>query len=105
MPSFLLSPLLKWSLAALGGAMVVHWAVKEARRINEELDQARRVKAKITDSENRPTLRRDPMTGEYRLINSDDIRCWISRSYRSVTPRCPPIIAPKNSKISTQPMS
>ena len=47
--------------------MVVHWAVKEARRINEELDQARRVKAKITDSENRPTLRRDPMTGEYRL--------------------------------------
>ena len=67
MPSFLLSPLLKWSLAAVGGAMVVHWAVKEARRINEELDQARRVKAKITDSENRPTLRRDPMTGEYRL--------------------------------------
>jgi len=25
------------------------------------------VKAKITDAENRPTLRRDPMTGEYRL--------------------------------------
>jgi hypothetical protein len=67
MPSFLLSPLLKWSLAALGGAMVVHWAVKEARRINEELDQARRVKVKITDAEKRPTLRRDPMTGEYRL--------------------------------------
>ena len=67
MPSFLFSPLLKWSLAALGGAMVVHWAVKEARRINEEPDQARRVKVKITDAENRPTLRRDPMTGEYRL--------------------------------------
>ena len=67
MPPFLLSPLLKWSLAALGGAVIVHWAVKEARRINEELDQARRVKAKITDRENRPTLRRDPSTGEYRL--------------------------------------
>jgi hypothetical protein len=67
MPPVFLSPLLKWSLAALGGAMVVHWAVKEARRINEELDQARRVKAKITDAENRPTLRRDPATGEYRL--------------------------------------
>jgi hypothetical protein len=67
MPTFLLSPLVKWSLAALGGAMVVHWAVKEARRINEELEQARRVKAKITDAENRPTLRRDPTTGEYRL--------------------------------------
>ena len=67
MPSILLSPLLKWSLAAMGGAMIVHWAVKEARRINEELDQARRVKARITDAENRPTLRRDPRTGEYRL--------------------------------------
>ncbi|HET7192973.1 MAG TPA: hypothetical protein VFI98_13830 [Pseudolabrys sp.] len=67
MPPVFLSPLLKWSLAALGGAMIVHWAVKEARRINEELDQARRVKAKITDAENRPTLRRDPATGEYRL--------------------------------------
>ena len=67
MPSFLLSPVLKWSLAALGGAMVVHWAVREARRINEELANASRVKAKITDAENRPTLRRDPATGEYRL--------------------------------------
>ena len=67
MPTFLLSPLVKWSLAALGGAMIVHWAIKEARRINEELEQAGRVKAKITDAENRPTLRRDPITGEYRL--------------------------------------
>jgi hypothetical protein len=55
------------ALAAMGGAMIVHWAVKEARRINEELEQARRVKVKITDAENRPTLRRDPATGEYRL--------------------------------------
>jgi hypothetical protein len=67
MHPILLSPLVKWSLAALGGALVIHWAVKEARRINEELDQARRVKARITDQENRPTLRRDPGTGEYRL--------------------------------------
>ena len=67
MPTFLLSPLVKWSLAALGGAMVVDWAIKEARRSKEELEQARRVKAKITGAENRPTLRRDPVTGEYRL--------------------------------------
>ena len=66
MPPILLSPLLKWSLAALGGAMVVHWVVKEARRINEELDNARRAKVRISDM-NRPTLRRDPATGEYRL--------------------------------------
>ena len=67
MPPLLLSPLLKWSLAAAGGAMVVHWVVKEARRINEELDNARRAKVRISDMENRPTLRRDPRTGEYRL--------------------------------------
>jgi hypothetical protein len=67
MPPFLLSPLLKWSLAALGGAMIVHWAVKEARRINEELEGAKRAKVRIPDQENRPTLRRDPRTGEYRV--------------------------------------
>jgi hypothetical protein len=66
MPAILLSPLVKWSLAALGGAMVVHWVVKEARRINEELDNARRVKVRVTDQERRPMLRRDPRTGEYR---------------------------------------
>jgi hypothetical protein len=67
MPTFLFSPVLKWALAAAGGAMVIHWAVKEARRINEELEQSRRVKAKISDAEQRRTLRRDPLTGEYRL--------------------------------------
>jgi hypothetical protein len=66
MPALLLSPLVKWSLAAVGGAMVIHWVVKEARRINEELDNARRVKVRVTDQERRPTLRRDPRTGEYR---------------------------------------
>jgi hypothetical protein len=66
MPPFLLSPLLKWSLAALGGAMVVHWVVKEARRINEELERAKGATVRISDQENRPTLRRDPTTGEYR---------------------------------------
>ena len=66
MPAILLSPLVKWSLAALGGAMVVHWVVKEARRINDELDEQRRVRVRIADREARPTLRRDPLTGEYR---------------------------------------
>ena len=65
MPPFLLSPLVKWSLAALGGAMVVAWVAKEVRRVNEELDERRAVK--IRDQAQRPTLRRDPLTGEYRL--------------------------------------
>lgn len=66
MPSILLSPLVKWALAAAGGAVVVHWVVKEVRRINDELD-AQRARVRIRDHENRPTLRRDPVTGEYRL--------------------------------------
>jgi hypothetical protein len=66
MPTFLVSPLVKWALAAAGAGMVVHWVVREARRINDELEQARRVKARIADAEERPMLRRDPATGEYR---------------------------------------
>ncbi len=61
----LLSPLVKWTLVAVGGAMVVHWVVREVRRVNDELD-ARRVRAKVRVQERRPTLRRDPVTGEYR---------------------------------------
>ncbi|HVZ51155.1 MAG TPA: hypothetical protein VG986_04265 [Pseudolabrys sp.] len=66
MPPILLSPLLKWTLAAAGGAIIVHWLVKEVRRVNDELD-AQRARVRIRDQENRPTLRRDPVTGEYRL--------------------------------------
>src|SRR5664280_2351829 len=47
MPPILLSPLVKWSFVALSGAMVVHWVVKEARRINDELEAAKRVKVRI----------------------------------------------------------
>jgi hypothetical protein len=65
MPPILLSPLLKWTLVAAGGAIVVHWVVREARRINEELDAAKRVR--VDDASPRPTLRRDPASGEYRL--------------------------------------
>jgi hypothetical protein len=66
MPPLLASPLLKWTLAAAGGAMVVHWVVREVRRVNEELDAAR-ARARIRDQEQRPTLRRDPLSGEFRL--------------------------------------
>jgi hypothetical protein len=65
MPPILLSPLMRWTLAAAGGAMVVHWVVKEVRRINEELDRAKRVR--IADSERGRKLYRDPTTGEFRL--------------------------------------
>lgn len=66
MSPFLFTPLVKWTLAALGASMAVHWVVKEVRRVNDELD-ARRARVKINDRAQRPTLRRDPVTGEYRL--------------------------------------
>lgn len=66
MPHVLISPLLKWGFAALGGAVAIQWVVAEVRRVNEELD-ARRTRVRIRDQERRPTLRQDPLTGEYRL--------------------------------------
>lgn len=66
MPPIFLSPLVKWTLLALGGAIVVHWVLREVRRVNEELD-ASRARVRVADQEQRPTLRRDPISGEYRL--------------------------------------
>jgi hypothetical protein len=66
MPPFIIPPLVKWTLVALGGAMVVHWVVREVRRVNEELDR-QRAPVRIPRAERLPTLRRDPTTGEYRL--------------------------------------
>jgi hypothetical protein len=60
--------LVKIALGVLGTAALVHWAVKEARRINAELDRVRTVK--VDDPARReglPTLRRDPRTGEWRV--------------------------------------
>ena len=66
MDQFVIPPLVKWTLGVLGAAAVVHWVVKEVRRINEELDR-HRMPVRIRRAERLPTLRRDPATGEYRL--------------------------------------
>jgi len=66
MPPIFLSPIVKWTLVAIGGAIVVRWVVTEIKRVNEELD-ARRARGRIRDEVQRPTLRRDPASGEYRL--------------------------------------
>ena len=68
MPPLVIPPLVKFALGAAGAAALVHWAVKEARRIGEELD---RVKVRAVDPLQRealPTLRRDPATGEWRVM-------------------------------------
>jgi hypothetical protein len=65
---FVIPSLIKWTLVSLGGFAVLRWIVKEMRRVNEELS---RVKASPSmDAASRrglPTLRRDPVTGEWRL--------------------------------------
>lgn len=66
MEQIVIPPLVKWTLGALGAAVVVHWVVKEVRRVNEELDQAK-ARVRVTDRKVYPTLRKDPRTGEYRL--------------------------------------
>jgi hypothetical protein len=68
MPPLVIPPLVKFALGAAGAAAIVHWAVKEARRIGEDLD---RVKVRAVDPLRRealPTLRRDPATGEWRVM-------------------------------------
>ncbi|MEA3027972.1 MAG: hypothetical protein QOF91_3257 [Alphaproteobacteria bacterium] len=68
MPPVLLPPLLKWTLASVGGAAIVHWVVTEVRRINDELDRMRAAAAVDTMTRQAlPTLRRDPGSGEWRL--------------------------------------
>ena len=47
MPPFLIPSLVKFTLGAAGAAAAVHWLVKEARRINRELDPVQT--APVTD--------------------------------------------------------
>ncbi len=65
MPQFMIPPLVKWTLGALGAAAVVHWVVKEVRRVNEEIDQAK-ARVRVADRQTYPTLKRDRLTREYR---------------------------------------
>lgn len=58
-------------LAVLGGAVgafaIVRWAMKTARRVNDELEAARQAHLSETAAREKiPTLRRDPVTGAYR---------------------------------------
>jgi hypothetical protein len=67
MPPLVFPPLVKVALGAVGAVAVVHWLVREARRVTAELD---RVRVRATEPFRRellPTLRRDPATGEWRI--------------------------------------
>jgi hypothetical protein len=52
---------------ALGSAAVVRWAYRTAKRVNQELEEARmRRVAEQYPATDIPTLRRDPVSGAYR---------------------------------------
>jgi hypothetical protein len=67
MAAFLV-PLARVALGALGAGAMIHWAIREARRINAELDRVRNASdADAVPRSGYPTLRRDPQSGEWRV--------------------------------------
>jgi hypothetical protein len=69
MPPVAIPSAVKLELGAIGAASLVHWVVKEVRRINEELDRLKAVPlVEPVAREALPTLRRDPQSGEWRLM-------------------------------------
>jgi hypothetical protein len=69
MPPFVIPTLVRIALGAAGAAAIVHWAVKEMRRLSEDLDRAKTAKVESVRREALPTLRRDPVSGEWRIRN------------------------------------
>src|SRR5262245_8850449 len=64
MPS--LPPIIAWTLGAIGAFVVMKLISREWQRVNNELDEARPVRVTDPERARLPTLRRDPVTGEYR---------------------------------------
>ncbi|MBM3527165.1 MAG: hypothetical protein FJX62_03680 [Alphaproteobacteria bacterium] len=62
-----LPPAVAWLVGTIGAAVLTVLAVREWRRVNSELDRARKVRVDDRERAAMPTLRRDPVTGEYRL--------------------------------------
>ncbi len=69
MPPIAIPAAVKFVLGTVGAAAVVHWLVKEVRRINEELDRLKMAPVvEPVAREALPTLRRDPLSGEWRVM-------------------------------------
>ncbi len=65
MPPIVVFPLVKLALGALGAGIIVHWVVKEVRRINTDLDRVKTGRA--IDPVNRqapPIIRPPPRLGQ-----------------------------------------
>jgi len=56
-----------FAVGLMGAAMVLRWYIKEAQRVNLDLDNVRaRASTTPVDPDALPKLKRDPDTGEYR---------------------------------------
>jgi len=68
MPPFVIPPLVVWALGAVGAAVLARFVRSEWQRVNAEL-HARNTKASAEriDRDQLPTLKRDPVTGIYRV--------------------------------------
>ena len=64
MPS--LPSIVAWTLGVIGAVVVTRLISREWQRVNAELDQAHPVRVTDPERARLPTLRRDPVTGEYR---------------------------------------
>jgi hypothetical protein len=66
---FVIPPLLKLALGALGAGALVSWVLKETRRVNKEIERAN-VSAFSDPGVRRsyPTLRRDQRTDQWRVM-------------------------------------
>ena len=60
------APLIVIAAAAAGAAIGFKALKREWARVNARLDEAERAEAELTMAD-RPTLRKDPVTGEWRL--------------------------------------
>jgi hypothetical protein len=65
---FVIPPLVKFAIGALGAGAIAAWVAREVRRINDELARMRTAPVDAVARRDLPTLRRDPRSGEWRVM-------------------------------------
>ncbi len=68
MPPLAIPPLVKLALGALGAGAVAHWVIKGMRHVNDKIGRVKSASPVEPARQTLPTLRRDPRTGEWRLM-------------------------------------
>jgi hypothetical protein len=61
-------PAIIWTLTAVGAAIVAKLVLREWQRVNADLERLKTAPVREPDRHMLPKLRRDPVTGEYRIM-------------------------------------